>query len=963
MSAWIASRGTALHGEIAVPGDKSVSHRAVMLGAIAEGTTRIEGFLEGEDTRATAAIFARLGVRIEAASRQALSLFAPEQKLEIALAHCVTGMLLMDLEKFDESEQHLKTSLQLFEELGDRFWTALPLQYLGELRHTRGESGTSLPYLFQSDKISEEFGISFLRYYTLKSIGHAYDRLGDINNQMLYHEKSLAEREALGDKRKIVTALIDLASTYGSIANYVKEFEYADRALQLSQSAQYQLGISRAYRQLGWYHFSQSDMDAALESFQNALTAATASGDQDEIVISLNGVAAAYFHKRDYQKSLETTQQAQRVTGSNVTSTTRLNTLRSAGDAYFKQNNLTETMSAYQQVLSLLEKTYRPGAYSDALGAIASIHFERGQYAEALDYYQRALEVADRYIESQAAFFRTRIGIIHRLMGQNDQARADFEAAIKRLEEFRAHSVTSERWLQTYFQETTRLQPYQEMVDLLLERGQAAEALPYAERAKARGLLEMLTESRTDIRAGVDPKLLEREQTVKAKLNARARQQTALASSRKPQSTELTQEIAALTTELQRVEAEIRANSPRYAALTKPQPLDAKEIQQLLDADTVLLEYALGEKQSWLWMVTPTAVTAHRLPPRAELEAPTTDLYRLLAATERTAETEAKLNQQTQTVSRLLLAPVAAQLGRKRLVIVAAGALEYLPFAALPEPSDDAKNAQPLLANHEVVNLPSASTLAVLRRESAGRRAASKAVAVLADPVFDANDARVKNAARNKPELLAAARSPLARTLRDFRFQPKRLFYSRDEAEAIYAVTPSGAGLKALDFQANRTTATSAELSNYRIVHFATHGLLNGEHPELSGLVLSLVNEKGQAQDGFLRLHEIYNLKLNADLVVLSACQTALGKEVQSEGLIGLTRGFMYAGAPRVVASLWKVDDLATKELMKRFYRAMLVEKHAPATALRTAQLEMMQNKRWQSPFYWAAFTLQGEWK
>lgn len=155
----------------------------------------------------------------------------------------------------------------------------------------------------------------------------------------------------------------------------------------------------------------------------------------------------------------------------------------------------------------------------------------------------------------------------------------------------------------------------------------------------------------------------------------------------------------------------------------------------------------------------------------------------------------------------------------------------------------------------------------------------------------------------------------------------------------------------------------SEQLGQYRIIHFATHGLLNSQHPELSGVVLSLVDERGQPQDGFLRSHEVYNLKLNADLVVLSGCQTALGKNVKGEGLIGLTRGFMYAGAPRVVASLWRVPDKPTAELMKRFYKGMLAEGLRPAAALRAAQIEMWKEKRWSAPYYWAAFVFQGEWK
>jgi CHAT domain-containing protein len=187
--------------------------------------------------------------------------------------------------------------------------------------------------------------------------------------------------------------------------------------------------------------------------------------------------------------------------------------------------------------------------------------------------------------------------------------------------------------------------------------------------------------------------------------------------------------------------------------------------------------------------------------------------------------------------------------------------------------------------------------------------------------------------------------------------------FSREEADAIAEFVPARLLLRATDFQASRTKALSGELSSFRIVHFATHGLLNSEHPELSGLVLSLVDENGKAQDGFLRMHEIYNMRLPAEVVVLSACQTALGKEIKGEGLVGLTRGFMYAGAQRVVASLWQVDDLATAELMKRFYSKMLKENLRPAAALREAQLELMKQKRWASPYFWAAFVIQGEWK
>jgi CHAT domain-containing protein len=276
-----------------------------------------------------------------------------------------------------------------------------------------------------------------------------------------------------------------------------------------------------------------------------------------------------------------------------------------------------------------------------------------------------------------------------------------------------------------------------------------------------------------------------------------------------------------------------------------------------------------------------------------------------------------------------------------------------------------------LIVEHEVVNLPSASTIAVLRRELGGRQAAPLTVAALGDPVFSVDDPRV-NSARERRESPASDSSivtdDVARALRDVgapetAVNLSPLPFTRQEATSIIKLIPQGQGLLALDFKANKTTATSPDLSQYRIVHFATHGLIDSLRPELSGIVLSLVDKQGKPQDGFLWLHEIYNLNLPAELIVLSSCRTGLGAEIKGEGLVGLTRGFMYAGAARLVASQWKVDDEATAELMERFYVKILKEGERPAAALRAAQIEMWRQKDWKSPFYWAAFAFQGEWR
>jgi CHAT domain-containing protein len=308
--------------------------------------------------------------------------------------------------------------------------------------------------------------------------------------------------------------------------------------------------------------------------------------------------------------------------------------------------------------------------------------------------------------------------------------------------------------------------------------------------------------------------------------------------------------------------------------------------------------------------------------------------------------------------------------------------LHYVPFAALPIPSGEptkpalvTRSDLPLVAKYEIVSLASASALAILRKETAGRKPAPRTLAVLADAVFQSDDPRTSEAGKlahggngdsetAPPGRAQSLPDDLVRSAEQTGvISFPRLPFTRHEAETIVAEAGEDQSLKLLDFEAARDTLLNTDLSRYRIIHFATHGLLNSRHPQLSGIVLSLVDEHGRYKNGFLRTHDIYNMRLRADLVVLSACRTALGREIKGEGLVGLTRGFMHSGVASVVASLWDVKDEATSELMKRFYHNMLRRGLRPPAALRAAQVSLLNETRWQSPHHWAGFTLQGEWR
>jgi CHAT domain-containing protein len=375
------------------------------------------------------------------------------------------------------------------------------------------------------------------------------------------------------------------------------------------------------------------------------------------------------------------------------------------------------------------------------------------------------------------------------------------------------------------------------------------------------------------------------------------------------------------------------------------------------------------------------------------LEGAGRDVYKLLTARQAVGENigggdyQAKVDssdrlyyEKALELSQLLFGQVQEQLGGKRLIIVSEGILQYIPVDALPAPLPNTVGAtsigagaaiaagQPLLiATHEIVTLPSISTLAAIRNKKHEVGPSERVVAVLADPVFSASDDRVENGIQSsviasKSDQVSSQPSVRGLEGASRRGSPIRLAHAAEEADAILAAAPRGAGMLASGFEASRETAMGSRVAEYRILHFATHGFLNTDHPELSGIVLSMVNRNGSKTNGFMSLQDIYNLDLSADVVVLSACDTALGKDVKGEGLVGLTHGFMAAGARSVVASLWKVDDRATAVLMANFYKAMLQDGLTPVAALRFAKQKVRQEKAWQAPYFWAGFELQGEY-
>src|SRR5262249_12942320 len=425
-------------------------------------------------------------------------------------------------------------------------------------------------------------------------------------------------------------------------------------------------------------------------------------------------------------------------------------------------------------------------------------------------------------------------------------------------------------------------------------QGFAAQALDVAERSHARALLDSIDESWLNDGKRINGSLAEQQRRLREQLNYWSERLTdASIRGNSARHKEASDKLVTLIAQYHGVESDIRDADPRYALLT-PHLLSVSEIQrQVLDPESVLLEYALGDQSSHLWVLTSESLDLFDLPARKVIEGAITRFYRLMKDDRKNSGSPAATRQVTNTalqLSRMLLRPAAARIAGKRLVIAGDSLIGTLPFAGLPSPESSA----PLIQEHEIVLLPSAAVLAEQRRLASKHGVPTKAVAVVADPVFDAGDVRIHD-----PK--ADLQPPLA-----------RLPFTRAEAQAILNVASKGRVLGAFDFDADRELFMSNRLAQYRILHIATHAVIDPERPELSSLVFSRVNRRGKPRKGYLHLYEIASLRLRASLVTLSACGTGLGKQVPGEGTVGLGWGFLHAGAKTVVVSLWDVDDEAT---------------------------------------------------
>jgi CHAT domain-containing protein len=634
-----------------------------------------------------------------------------------------------------------------------------------------------------------------------------------------------------------------------------------------------------------------------------------------------------------------------------------------------------EAIKKYETALNLWRQVGDQASQSNVLNALGQTYSNLQEKHKATQYYNHALKLKRLVGDKNGqVIVLGNIAFLERNQGNLEKSYKTINNAIVLIEDLRKTYNNADD--QSAFFASVQ-QYYKFYIDLLMElhknnpaRGYDASALYMSERSHARGLVELLKQAKANLCKGIDPELIKAEENLVKRRDEEEKLLSQLLN--QPQQpveliAAIQKRISNIIKEQDEVNTKIRAQNPDREKILHPKLgkdiLQLPQIQRLLDQDTVLLEYSLGEKRSYLWAVTQNSLSSYQLPGRQQIETAASKFRSGLLIPD--ANLPSEVIQASNEFSKMILAPVAKKLPGKRIVVVADGALQDIPFAALPDPKQS-RNYQPLMLNHEIINLPSASTLGIQRQKLATRPLAPKALAIFADPVYSPADERVSGKPENNqlaPEL-ALQNTDLNKSAKSLqRSGFDRLQGTMTEAQGILKLVPASDSLQAIGFDANYTWATNSVLNQFRIIHFATHGFVNYENPELSGLVLSLIDKKGESIPGYLRLGYLFNLDYPAELIVLSACETGLGKDINGEGLIGLTRGLMYAGGKRLIVSLWNVNDAGTSVLMQEFYKEMLQENKTPANALRAAQKKLWENPEWRSPYYWAGFTTQGEWR
>ncbi len=831
------------------------------------------------------------------------------------------------------------------------------------------------------------------------NLGYTHYNMGLLEDARRYYQAAAVQLQDAGETAAELNPRYNLAVLEVEQGFLTAAIESFERILDILPPGELDEYRSWALDALGGTELAFGNAEKALRVLSDALGIQVRLDDRQGQGRSLRRIGQTYLSLGEFELAADYLRQALPIAEQTSDARNREATLRALGNIAFSESRFSDALAFHRQALetavSLVDRTHlqllvaqdlralgrldeaavlaeaalgSTGVESSvALTAAAElelgwIRLAGGDLAAADPLFTRSKERFDRLgLVSELADANYGLARSAQAAGRTDAALGFGEVALAGLERMRLRIVNPDRRAQLG---ATRRRYFETQLELYMSRARAAAgdasrdveaAFEISERARPRSITETVAVA-GDAPPGSDENgaLRSRQASLVADLAEKNYRRDLLIDQQRdesdPEYASLLDDMAGLETELDLIEIGLRRADP--ASIETATPLEFAEVQAALGPDTVLLQYFFGERISLVFVVTDEGVEAIELADRDVID----DAAR--AALDRLSGFSGAggSGQPLTNLSHLLIAPVRDRIGGAgRLVVALEGAPQYVPIAVLP--FDDA--GQSMLDVYDVVEVPSLSTVVAMRKRERASEA-RRTLAVFADPVMTTDDPRLGDAVagiRSAALHDLETRLPLAVEL-------DRLPSSAYEAERIGALVPASDRLIARGFDASRHALLTADLRDFRYVHFATHGLVDSRYPGLSALALSSFDASGRRADGFLRLHDIYNLELDADLVVLSACETALGREIRGEGLIGLTQAFMSAGARGVIASRWQVPDRATAELMTYFYSYLLNDGGMePAAALKQAQRDIAAQRRWRDPYFWGGFVLMGDWR
>jgi len=863
------------------------------------------------------------------------------------------GVCHYGLEEFAEAIQYYEQASRVSQAAGYEKWVADDLQEAAIVSRSGGSLAAAQTYSRRALEIYERLEPDSLNVATmLNQLGSIYREWGRMSEAQDYHTRALSICQRMGQRGPTGAMYqIALARTLNSLGivtaqqgNIEDASSLCARALEiLERVSPNSLDVANALNNLGNICWFRADWEAARDYYARALKIREEQmPDSLEVATTLNNIGSAAFRCHDLQTAHACYTRAaeifQRRAPESLPAAMCLVNLSEVACA---RGELPAAESHARRAASLSERIAPQSGYvAAALNALGEIAWRRGDYEAAHQHFARALKIQERIAPDSMSVARAlhKVGATLNVVGRFPDALPLLERAVDLMELNRRRIASTEIRSLMMAQHS---EIYTALLETRLALNDPAGAFDVSERAHARSLVEMLAERGIDFTAGAPPELLQKQQELDKKRDAVYRQLSRLNPDSDPALLEQLQAHAkTLAVEQRQLTNAIRRASPHYAALQYPQPLDLKGTQQALDEGTLLLAYWVDNKMSVLFSVTKAELRAHRLPLGER------DLRDRIEKFRTAIAQRGDFRPLARDLYEVLLRPAQARIDKaERLLICPDGPLHTLPFAALVEGQGGKERyvveAKPL---HTIASM---SVYAEIRRQRSD--ATSPRLLALGDPFYQPTSDATKQVARDF-------------VTRGGKLTP--LPHTRLELQAIQELYGSQAMLR-LGRDASETRF-KREAAQARIVHFACHGVLDDRDPLGSALALSAEEEAdGQpsAEDGFLRAYEILEkVRLNADLVVLSACESGLGAEMKNEGIVGMTRAFQHAGARNVMVSLWEIMDKSTAQLMREFYRQLKAGKRKD-DALQQAQVKLLKASPYRHPYYWAAFVLVGDGK